>query len=204
MQAATHYSQATNTVPDMVVYTSLFWDIGRNDDHFPDRVANTSLPADYLLEWCEHFRTVLRYAKVGAPRLLHSGCHVCRHTSFQGPRPMPVAASCHSSSGMLAPGQAQTSSARFHVLKTSVMPLEDCERGDGSFAQPKLGKRGHFAAMTAIAMQVAQEEGWGILNMDQLVAQLPPVTLFMPDTFHPKVNISLAGLNVLLNALSSA
>lgn len=48
----------------MVVYTSLFWDIGRNEDHFPERVANMSLPADYLLEWCEHFRTVLRYAKV--------------------------------------------------------------------------------------------------------------------------------------------
>lgn len=83
------------------------------------------------------------------------------------------------------------------------MPLEDCKRDDGTFAQPKVGKRGHVAAMTAIAMQVAREEGWGILNMDQLVAQLPPKILFLKDAFHPAVYVSLAGLNVLLNTLSS-
>ena len=99
--------------------------------------------------------------------------------------------------------QAQTSSAKMHVYKTSVMPLEDCERNDGTFAQPKLGKRGHFAAMTAIAMQVAREEGWGILNMDQLVAQLPPKTLHLPDLYHPAVYVGFAGLNVLLNTLTS-
>ena len=63
------------------------------------------------------------------------------------------------------------------------MPLEDCKHNDGTFAQPKLGKRGHVAAMTAIAIQVAKEEGWGILNMDDVVAQLPPQILFLPDGF---------------------
>ena len=82
------------------------------------------------------------------------------------------------------------------------MPMEDCERDDGTFVQPKVGKRGHVAAMTAIAMQVATEEGWGILNMDTLVAQLPPATLFLPDGFHPQVFVGFAGLNVLLNLLA--
>ena len=116
---------------------------------------------------------------------------------------MLSAMSCPQLSWCACAWQAQTSSAKFHVFKTSVMPLEDCERTDGTFAQPKLGKRGHFAAMTAIAMQVAREEGWGVLNMDQLVAQLPPKTLFLPDSFHPAIYVSLAGLNVLLNTLTS-
>lgn len=83
------------------------------------------------------------------------------------------------------------------------MPLEDCEHYDGTFAQPKLGKRGHVAAMTAIATQVALEEGWRIFSMDQVVAQLPPKTLFLPDKFHPQLYVSFAGLNVLLNTLYS-
>ena len=99
--------------------------------------------------------------------------------------------------------QAQTSTAKYHIYKTTVMPLEDCERDDGTFAQPKLGKHGHIAAMTAIAMQVAKDEGWSVLNMDRVVAQLPPKTLFLPDGFHPLPYVSLTGLNVLLNTLSS-
>ena len=65
----------------MVVYTSLFWDIARNDDYFPERVANMSLPADYLLEWCEHFRTMLRYAKVGSAPVT-MGDNVFQHHFF--------------------------------------------------------------------------------------------------------------------------
>ena len=70
-QAVTRYSQVTSTSPDMVVYTSLFWDIGRNDDHFPERLATMSLPTDYLMEWWEHFRAILRLAKVRVRMLLH-------------------------------------------------------------------------------------------------------------------------------------
>ena len=104
---------------------------------------------------------------------------------------------------MLASRQAQTSTAKYHIYKTTVMPLEDCERDDGTFAQPKLGKRGHVAAMTAIAMQVAKEEGWRILNMDHIVAQLPPRTLFLPDNLHPQLFVSFASLKLLLNTLYS-
>ena len=48
----------------MVVYTSLFWDLGRLNDHFPEKLANISLPTDYLLEYWGHIRKMLRAAKV--------------------------------------------------------------------------------------------------------------------------------------------
>ena len=57
--------------------------------------------------------------------------------------------------------------------------------------------------MTAIALQIAKEEGWRILDMNSVVAQLPPKTVFLPDAFHPNIYISLAGLNMMLNTLSS-
>ncbi len=63
------------------------------------------------------------------------------------------------------------------------------------------GKRSHIAALNAVGRQVAREEGWDLLDMDVMTAQLTPAIVFRDDKFHPVDAVNKAALNVMLNAM---
>lgn len=88
-----------------------------------------------------------------------------------------------------------------HIYKSTIKPIEDCQSPAGQLHAFIFGKRGHMAALNAVGRQVAHEEGWALLDMDLMTAQLPAATVFREDRFHPADAINLAALNVILNAL---
>ena len=64
------------------------------------------------------------------------------------------------------------------------------------------GKRAHIAALNAVGRQIAYEEGWDVLDMDALTAQLPPNKTFRGDGYHPVDTVNLSALNLILNEVT--
>lgn len=65
-----------------------------------------------------------------------------------------------------------------------------------------MGRKQHVLALNAVAMGVAAEQGWAIIDMAPITAYLPQ-SEYLRDLHHPSRNVSLAALNVLLNLVFS-
>lgn len=88
-----------------------------------------------------------------------------------------------------------------HIFKSTIMPTEECGSPVGQLHGAIFGKRSHIAALNAVGRQVAREEGWDLLDMDVMTAQLTPAIVFRDDKFHPVDAVNKAALNVMLNAM---